>query len=96
MDLVKTDHKILNKVIMVFTSLCSEIDEHKEKVRIKHCTVKYITGVMIQCAWMDDNYICNDTYTWLRSRITCTCMYCAFFSLLCSVCCYYMYIVFLI
>ena len=32
MDLIKTDHKILNKVIMVFTSLCSEIDEHKEKV----------------------------------------------------------------
>ena len=31
-DLIKTDHKILNKVMMVFASLCSEIGEHKEKV----------------------------------------------------------------
>ena len=31
-ELIRTDHKILNKVITVFAALCSEISEHKQKV----------------------------------------------------------------
>ena len=32
-ELIRTDHKILNKVVSIFSSLCFEIAEHKQRVR---------------------------------------------------------------
>ena len=39
LELIRTEHKILNKVVTVFAALCSEIDEHKTKVSTHLCVV---------------------------------------------------------
>lgn len=41
LELIRTEHKILNKVVTVFAALCSEIDEHKTKVSMHLCIVVY-------------------------------------------------------
>jgi WASH complex subunit 7 len=38
-QLIKTDNKVFNKVLLVFASVCSEIHQLKDLVRVPHLTV---------------------------------------------------------